>query len=479
MDVFQISTKNQKGGTNMRKINLLVLMTFTVHFFLGSLFAFGIVDHERNEKDSEKITEAYNEDIEAYNEDTEAYNEDIEDYNEDTEDQELERLKFLAWISITSLLNDAERERFLDKYLEIMSSHSSSSSSIIELEKLIDGIDSIDESAERKKLFDEFNDLEEFDNEVTEELLDHEFEQDVENTMVVPDIMDRDQRYQSSMDGIRDIIARTTEKNLRERLINNLRHIELNVMDVETKIEKLDFLAQSVNDMLVEEDSSYTLYEHILLNDSLIISMMNDLKEREIEDERLEKNIEIFISRIQKLENLLENSQQILTDLKERLENRLTQINARSSLSVEEKETLRQQEVKDRLYVLGKILDYDVAPIIREGRTLVPLRSISEGLGALVDWNPDNVTVTIERNGVFIELQVNSNLVKLGEKEMNIDVSAEIISGRTFVPLRFVGEILGEEVLYDHETGEIDVGLNWLQEINLLRNILEHNVVNH
>jgi hypothetical protein len=309
MDVFQISTKNQKGGTNMRKINLLVLMTFTVHFFLGSLFAFGIVDHERNEKDSEKITEAYNEDIEAYNEDTEAYNEDteaynedIEDYNEDTEDQELERLKFLAWISITSLLNDAERERFLDKYLEIMSSHSSSSSSIIELEKLIDGIDSIDESAERKKLFDEFNDLEEFDNEVTEELLDHAFEQDVENTMVVPDIMDRDQRYQSSMDGIRDIIARTTEKNLRERLINNLRHIELNVMDVETKIEKLDFLAQSVNDMLVEEDSSYTLYEHILLNDSLIISMMNDLKEREIEDERLEKNIEIFISRIQKLE---------------------------------------------------------------------------------------------------------------------------------------------------------------------------------
>jgi hypothetical protein len=157
----------------------------------------------------------------------------------------------------------------------------------------------------------------------------------------------------------------------------------------------------------------------------------------------------------------------------------LTQINARSSLSVEEKETLRQQEVKDRLYVLGKMLDYDVAPIIREGRTLVPLRSISEGLGALVDWNPDNVTVTIERNGVFIELQVNSNLVKLGEKEMNIDVSAEIISGRTFVPLRFVGEILGEEVLYDHETGEIDVGLNWLQEINLLRNILEHNVVNH
>jgi alpha-tubulin suppressor-like RCC1 family protein len=86
----------------------------------------------------------------------------------------------------------------------------------------------------------------------------------------------------------------------------------------------------------------------------------------------------------------------------------------------------------------------DVAPFIdpATNRTMIPLRAIAEGLGAIVDWDDATRTVHIFRNGEMVSLTIDMPLPDgMG--------TAIILNGRTFVPLRYVSEILGAEVHWD------------------------------
>lgn len=76
------------------------------------------------------------------------------------------------------------------------------------------------------------------------------------------------------------------------------------------------------------------------------------------------------------------------------------------------------------------------------GRTMVPLRAISEGLGAAVNWDNTTRTVTIVRDGTTIKIIVDAPLPN------GMGVPA-IVNGRTFVPVRYVSEMLGADVRWD------------------------------
>ncbi|MFJ7730621.1 stalk domain-containing protein [Lysinibacillus sp. NPDC097231] len=87
--------------------------------------------------------------------------------------------------------------------------------------------------------------------------------------------------------------------------------------------------------------------------------------------------------------------------------------------------------------------------VIVEGRTLLPLRSIFESLGATVNWNTKTKVVVAEKGTTKIELPLNSKKVKVNGVTKTLDVPAKLIGNKTMVPVRFVSESLGAEVSWD------------------------------
>lgn len=90
-----------------------------------------------------------------------------------------------------------------------------------------------------------------------------------------------------------------------------------------------------------------------------------------------------------------------------------------------------------------------VAPfIVPPGRTVVPIRFISETFGANVIWEADTKTIRIhlESKNIKITLQVGNKIAKVNDKVITLDAPPLIKEGRTFVPLRFISESFGAKV---------------------------------
>jgi len=91
-----------------------------------------------------------------------------------------------------------------------------------------------------------------------------------------------------------------------------------------------------------------------------------------------------------------------------------------------------------------------IVPIVKNGRTLVPVRFISESLNAEVGWDGATSTVTISLNGNIAVLIPGQSSMLLNNEEKELDVPAEIIEGRTYLPLRrLVEDVLDKNIFYD------------------------------
>lgn len=91
----------------------------------------------------------------------------------------------------------------------------------------------------------------------------------------------------------------------------------------------------------------------------------------------------------------------------------------------------------------GQLLKSDVPPYLKSNFTMVPLRVISEGLGANVDWKSSTNTATISKDSDTLILQAGKKTAKVNGATVSLDASVQVVKGRTMVPLRFVGENLG------------------------------------
>jgi len=101
----------------------------------------------------------------------------------------------------------------------------------------------------------------------------------------------------------------------------------------------------------------------------------------------------------------------------------------------------------------------DVLPVIRDGRTLLPVRFVAYALGAEVDWTPATESRPLT---VYLMLDESTLSFAIGEvsqelAELGMDVPAQIVDDRTMVPLRFIGEFFGAVVTWDDETRSIEV----------------------
>lgn len=110
-----------------------------------------------------------------------------------------------------------------------------------------------------------------------------------------------------------------------------------------------------------------------------------------------------------------------------------------------------------KLVINDQVVQPDAPPVLRNNRTLVPLRVISENLGAQVGWDNRTRTVTVVGPGREIRLVIGRSEALVNGKAQKLDAPAVIISNRTFVPLRFIGEALGAEVGWQEKTRTVFV----------------------
>lgn len=97
----------------------------------------------------------------------------------------------------------------------------------------------------------------------------------------------------------------------------------------------------------------------------------------------------------------------------------------------------------------GNYIKFDVQPQIINGRTLVPMRKIFEELGATVDWDDSTQTAIGTKENTVVKFTINDYTMYKNESANTLDVPAQLIDGRTLIPLRAVSEAFGCQVGWD------------------------------
>ncbi|MFZ5985673.1 MAG: stalk domain-containing protein [Bacillota bacterium] len=105
---------------------------------------------------------------------------------------------------------------------------------------------------------------------------------------------------------------------------------------------------------------------------------------------------------------------------------------------------LSKIEKKISIYINGRkpVFEQEAAPVIEDGRTLVPFRAVAECIGAEVSWDADLKKVSVKKGDILVELFIGNKTAYVNGSPVELDVPAKIVHGRTVLPLRFVSESL-------------------------------------
>ena len=99
----------------------------------------------------------------------------------------------------------------------------------------------------------------------------------------------------------------------------------------------------------------------------------------------------------------------------------------------------------------------DQKPVIRNNRTLVPIRPIAEMLGFDVQWNGQTHAVHLQKNTNQVDLVIGQRTAQRNEETLELDVPAQIINQRTMVPVRFIAEALGYDVDWKEQSHIVQI----------------------
>ncbi len=107
----------------------------------------------------------------------------------------------------------------------------------------------------------------------------------------------------------------------------------------------------------------------------------------------------------------------------------------------------------------GRVLEVDpgqgTSPIIKDSRTLVPIRAIVEGMGGYVGWNEANRQIDLSYANYNVQMWLGSKSLVANGQTMSMDVPPDVLNGRTMLPIRFAAENLGCDVEWINSTREI------------------------
>ena len=116
--------------------------------------------------------------------------------------------------------------------------------------------------------------------------------------------------------------------------------------------------------------------------------------------------------------------------------------------------TFASSDVK--IKVNGEFLS-DAQAILKDGSTLLPVRSVSTALGGEVVWDNATKTVSIDKDGTAVAITIGKKEITVNDKKQAISTPAQIVNGRTYVPLRALGEALECDINWVNATKTVEI----------------------
>lgn len=104
----------------------------------------------------------------------------------------------------------------------------------------------------------------------------------------------------------------------------------------------------------------------------------------------------------------------------------------------------------------------------QNGRTQVPLRVTMEALGATVGWDNSTRTATVSKGSVSIRIPIGTSFILVNGVKKSNDTTAQIVNGRTYLPIRIVAESLSATVNWDNSTKSVQITAKGTPKIWLL-----------
>lgn len=132
------------------------------------------------------------------------------------------------------------------------------------------------------------------------------------------------------------------------------------------------------------------------------------------------------------------------------------------------------QVKKAGVLVNNRTLKTEFSPYIKQGRTFVPIREITENLGADVKWNNKDKSIKISLNGDVIDMKINSPNVRVNGKKISLDnaqapqlalYSSPRKETKTMVPLRFISETFGYDVDWNNDKVRAEISTSKTKSI--------------
>jgi len=112
----------------------------------------------------------------------------------------------------------------------------------------------------------------------------------------------------------------------------------------------------------------------------------------------------------------------------------------------------------------------DAAPQTVNDRVMVPMRAIFEKLGADVRWDDKTKTATATKGDSVVSLSIDNDIAKLNGADKKLDAPAVSISDRTYVPIRFVSESLGAKVYWNNSSNTVYIySKDYLADMNSVK----------
>ncbi|MGE5458917.1 MAG: stalk domain-containing protein, partial [Methanobacterium sp.] len=105
-----------------------------------------------------------------------------------------------------------------------------------------------------------------------------------------------------------------------------------------------------------------------------------------------------------------------------------------------------------KVYLEDQQLTFPVQPQIIDGRTMVPLRTIFEAMGAVLEWDGSTMTATAVKDSTTVVIQIGNRSATINGQKQTLDVPPMVINGSTLAPLAFVARAFGDYVRWDGAT---------------------------
>jgi len=110
-----------------------------------------------------------------------------------------------------------------------------------------------------------------------------------------------------------------------------------------------------------------------------------------------------------------------------------------------------------KVFVDGKQVKFDVDPIMSNNNTLVQYTTVFKALGMNYSWDQEEKLITGYNDYLLMYIKIGERVAWINNKEIKMDTPAKVVNGRTLVPIRFISEATGAKVVWDGQQRTINI----------------------